>query len=148
MCRGPEGSRAGRAAPPDRQWAGPGADADPCAHPAQGQPGEGGARWSDEAIARALDVHPTTVARVRRQFVDAGLDAALARQRPDRVYARVLDGAAEARLVALACSDPPTGREQWTLRRLADELVRLEVVETVSHETVRRTLQQTNANRG
>ena len=76
------------------------------------------------------------------------MDAALARKRPDRVYARVLDGVAEAHLVAVACSDPPAGRERWTLRLLADELVRLEVVETVSYETVRRTLEQTHSNRG
>jgi hypothetical protein len=110
--------------------------------------GEGGAGWTDAAIAGALEVHPTTVARVRRAFVDGGMDAALARKRPDRVYARTLDGASEAHLVAVACSDPPAGRERWTLRLLADELVRLEVVPTVSHETVRRTLQQTHSNRG
>ena len=110
--------------------------------------GEGGAAWSDAAIAGALEVHPTTVARVRRQFVDAGLEAALERKRPDRVYARKLDGASEAHLVAVACSDPPAGRERWTLRLLADELVRLEVVPAVSHETVRRTLKQTPSNRG
>jgi hypothetical protein len=110
--------------------------------------GEGGPGWTDAAIAGALEVHPTTVARVRRAFVDAGVDAALARKRPDRVYPRVLDGAAEAHLVAVACSDPPTGRERWTLRLLADELVRLEVVEAVSYETVRRTLEQTRSSPG
>ena len=110
--------------------------------------GEGGPCWSDDAIAGALEVHPTTVARVRRQFVEQGLDATLERKRPDRVYTRVLDGVAEARLVALACSTPPAGREQWTLRLLADELVRLEVVPTLSHETVRRTLGQTSSNPG
>ena len=88
------------------------------------------------------------MARIRRQFVEQGLEAALARKRPDRVYARALDGAAEAHLVALACTTPPTGRERWTLRLLADELVRLEVVEAVSYETVRRTLQQTSSSRG
>jgi hypothetical protein len=110
--------------------------------------GEGGPGWSDAAIAGALEVHPATVARVRRQWVAAGLEATLERKRPDRVYARKLDGAREARLLAVACSDPPAGRERWTLRLLADELVRLEVVEAVSHETVRRTLEQTNSNRG
>ena len=110
--------------------------------------GEGGAAWADAAIAGALEVHPATVARIRRQFVEAGMEAALSRKRPDRVYARVLDGVAEAHLVAVACSDPPTGRERWTLRLLADELVRLEVVAAVSHETVRRTLKQTTSNRG
>ena len=110
--------------------------------------GEGGAAWSDAAIAGALEVHPTTVARIRRQCVEQGLEAALERKRPDRVYARALDGAAEAHLVAVACSAPPAGRERWTLRLLADELVRLEVVPAVSYETVRRTLAQTNSNRG
>ena len=105
--------------------------------------GEGGPGWTDEAIAGALEIHPATVARVRRQFVAAGLEAALERTRPDRVYARVLDGTGEAHLLAVTCSDPPAGHARWTLRLLADELVRLEVVETVSYETVRRTLQQT-----
>ena len=110
--------------------------------------GEGGPGWSDGAIAGALEVHPATVARVRRQYVAQGLAAALARKRPDRVYPRVLDGAAEAHLVAIACSAPPTGRKHWTLRLLADELVRLDVVPAVSYETVRRTLEQTPSNRG
>ena len=106
--------------------------------------GEGGPGWPDAAIAGALDVNPSTVLRVRRQFVAEGLAAALARKRPDRVYERRLDGRQEAHLVALACGAPPEGRERWTLRLLADELVRLAVVEAVSHETVRRTLQQTS----
>lgn len=110
--------------------------------------GEGGPGWTDAGIAGALEVHPTTVARVRRAYVDAGVDAALARKRPDRVYPRVLDGTAEAHLVAVACSEPPAGRERWTLRLLADALVRLEVVPTVSYETVRRTLAQTRSSRG
>ena len=84
----------------------------------------------------------------RRRFVEQGLDAALDRKAPDRVYPRRLDGAAEAHPVALACGAPPTGRERWTLRLLADELVRLEVVETVSYETVRRTFEQTRSSRG
>lgn len=110
--------------------------------------GEGGPGWTDVAIARALEVHPATVARVRRACVEDGLEAALARKPPDRTYPRTLDGAQEARLVATACSAPPAGRERWTLRLLADELVRLEVVETVSYETVRRTLKQTRSSRG
>jgi len=110
--------------------------------------GEGGPAWADAAIAGALDFHPTTVARIRRQFVEEGLAVVVERKRPDRVYARALDGAAEARLVAVACGAPPAGRERWTLRLLADELVRLEVVEAISHETVRRTLQQTTSSRG
>ena len=110
--------------------------------------GEGGPGWSDAAIAGALDVDPSTVLRVRRRFVTEGLGPTLARKRPDRVYGRALDGAAEAHLVALACSAPPAGRARWTLRLLAGELVRLEVVEAVSHETVRRTLKKTNSSPG
>ncbi len=106
--------------------------------------GEGGPGWTDAAIAAALEVHPATVGRVRRSYVEDGLEAALERKLPERVYERRLDGAAEAHLIALACSTPPAGQVRWTLRLLADELVRLEVVETVSYETVRRTLQQTN----
>ena len=110
--------------------------------------GEGGPGWTDAAIAGAVEVHPDTVARVRRAYSDAGLDAALVRKTPDRVYPRRLDGAQEARLVALTCGEPPTGRERWTLRLLADELVRLEVVDGISRETVRQTLKQTNSSRG
>ncbi len=110
--------------------------------------GEGGPGWTDVAIAGAMEVHPATVGRVRRAYVEAGRDAALDRKAPARVYTRTLDGADEARLIALACGAPPVGRERWTLRLLADELVRLEVVETISYETVRRTFKQTPSNRG
>jgi transposase len=104
--------------------------------------GEGGPGWADAAIAGALDVHPSTVQRIRRRFVEEGLAATLARKRPDRVYERRLDGRQEAHLVALACGDPPAGQARWSLRLLAGELVRLEVVEAVSHETVRRTFKK------
>ena len=110
--------------------------------------GDGGPGWSDAAIAGALDVNPSTVLRVRRRFVAEGLAAALARKRPDRVYRRALDGRQEARLVALACGAPPDGQARWSLRLLADELVRLEVVDAVSHETVRQTLKKTPSSRG
>lgn len=110
--------------------------------------GDGGSAWADAAIAGALEIHSATVGRVRRAYVEQGLDAALERKTPDRLYPRRLDGAAEAHLIALACSDPPAGRTRWTLRLLADELVRREVVETVSYETVRRTFEQTTSSRG
>ncbi len=110
--------------------------------------GEGGSGWSDAAVAGALDVHPVTVQRIRRQFVIEGLTSTLARKRPDRVHTRALDGRQEAHLVALTCSAPPEGQARWTLRLLAGELVRLEVVETISHETVRRTLKKTTSSRG
>lgn len=110
--------------------------------------GDGGPGWSDAAIAGALDVNPSTVLRVRRQFVREGLTATLARKRPDRVYERTLDGRQEAHLIALTCGSPPEGQARWTLRLLADEVVRLEIAETISHETVRQTLKKTRSSRG
>jgi hypothetical protein len=109
--------------------------------------GEGGPSWSDAAIGGALDVNPSTVLRVRRQFVTDGLAATLARKRPDRVYERALDGEQEAKLIALACSETPDGAERWSLRLLADELVHLDVIETISPETVRQTLEKTTSSR-
>ena len=106
---------------------------------------EGGPAWTDEQIAQALDVSRATVERLRQRFVEEGLDAALCRkkqQRPSRP--RTFDGAAEARLIALACSQPPEGRASWTLRLLADKLVELEVAESVSHEAVRQALKKTS----
>ena len=110
--------------------------------------GEAGPEWTDGAISAALEVDPTTAARVRKLYVTEGLEAALYRKAPDRAYRRKLDGEQEARLVAVACSEPPTGHKRWTLRLLANRLVELEVVETVSHETVRQTFKQTGSSRG
>jgi transposase len=109
---------------------------------------EGGPAWPDERIAEAVDVSTDTIGRVRQRFVEEGLEAALVRKKQERPSReRTLDGRAEARLIALACSAPPTGRKAWTLRLLADRLVELEIVETVSHETVRRMLKKTNSSR-
>jgi transposase len=108
-----------------------------------------GPAWPDARIAEAVEVNVTTVERVRERFVEHGLDAALDRKkqaRPSRP--RKLDGQAEARLVALACSEPPPGRDRWTLRLLADQLVELEVVDTVSTEAVRQVLKKTSSSRG
>jgi transposase len=109
---------------------------------------EGGPGWKDTLIATALEVHPTTVADIRKEYVTTGLQAALTRKAPDRHYQRKLDGEQEAQLIALTCSAPPEGRQRWTLRLLADHLVRLEVVDTISHEAVRQTLKQTTSSRG
>src|ERR1700736_1223609 len=99
--------------------------------------GEAGPRLSDEAIAEALDVNRSTVERVRIRCVEDGFEAAL-RPRPSRqLHPRKLDGAQEAHLVTLACSPAPNGRGRWTLRLLADKLVELELVDGISHETVR-----------
>ena len=110
--------------------------------------GQAGPSWTDAAIAVAVEVNPATVARVRQQYVTAGLEAALQRKPPAREYHRRLDGEQEARLVALAGSAPPEGHKRWTLRLLADRLVELEIVESVSYETVRQVLQQTASSRG
>ena len=110
--------------------------------------GEGGPGWTDDAISGAVEVDPTTVARVRKLYVTAGLEAALHRKAPERVYRRKLDGEQEARLVAVACSEPPRGRCHWTLQLLADELVVLGLVDTVSVETVRQALKKTTSSRG
>jgi transposase len=107
-----------------------------------------GPAWGDEAIAQGLEVGRATVERVRQQFVEEGLEAALTRRQPQRQYARVLDGAAEAHLVALACQQPPEGRSRWTLRLLADRMVELAYVEAVSYQTVRRALKKTNLSPG
>jgi transposase len=103
-----------------------------------------GPAWADERIAEAVEVSQPTVARVRRRFAEDGQEAALNRRASARTYRRKLDGEQEARLVALCCGDPPAGAARWSLRLLADKLVELEVVEAVSHETVRRTLKKTN----
>ena len=99
--------------------------------------------WSDEQIANAYNCHPRTVANVRKRFVKEGFARAFGRaKREVPPTPRPLDGEAEARLIALSCSDPPEGAGRWTLRLLASELVRLEIVESISPETVRQTLKK------
>ena len=106
---------------------------------------DGGPAWPDGRIAEALEVSPATVERVRQRFVEQGLEAALVRKPQDRPSRqRALDGRAEARLIALACSAPPDGRKAWTMRLLADKLVELDVVPAISDETLRRSLKEAN----
>jgi transposase len=110
---------------------------------------DGGPAWADARIAEAVEVSVATVERVRERLVEQGLDAALVRKpqaRPSRLAK--IDGAAEARLVTLACSKPPTGRAAWTMQLLADRLVELKVVESVSDETVRKVLKKTRLSPG
>lgn len=104
--------------------------------------GPDGPRWTDRAIATALDVGVSTVERVRKRFARAGQGAALRHRTPRREYRRRLDGEQEAHLVALACTPPPVGRRRWTLRLLADKLVALRYVDGVSYETVRLVLKK------
>jgi hypothetical protein len=114
-------------------------------HADTGVPGQ---RLTDVEIAAAVAVEPRTVARVRAQFAREGLAATLARRpRADR-RPRRLDGAAEAQLLAVACTAAPGGRPRWTLRLLARRLVELEIVDGISPETVRQTLKKTTSNRG
>jgi transposase len=106
--------------------------------------------WSDERIAEALDVGLSTVERTRRKFVERGLEGAITNRRPRREYPRKLDGKAEAHLIALMCGPAPSGYARWSLRLLADELVKIEGVELedISYETVRQTLKKTNLSLG
>src|SRR5215204_3192006 len=103
-----------------------------------------GPGWVDDAVADAVETSQPTVSRVRKQYFEDGLQAALNRRPPNREYHRKLDGEQEARLLALACSEPPEGRARWSLRLLADRMVELEVVDEVSYQTVRRTLKKTS----
>ena len=101
---------------------------------------------SDEEVAESLGCHKNTVANVRKRFVERGLEAAIERKKqvtPSRQ--RILDGEKEAKLLSIACSQPPEGRARWTLKMLADELVALQCVDAISDQTVRRTLKKTNS---
>jgi transposase len=105
----------------------------------------GGPAWHDDRIAEAVGCGQRTVERVRQRLVEEGLEAALNHKPQARPSVPPkLDGAGEARLIALACSEPPDGRDGWTLQLLADKLVELRVVESLSYETVRRVLKKTS----
>jgi len=96
---------------------------------------------TDGVIADKVRVHAVTIERIRRRFVEEGLEAALS-ERPRPGQTRKLDGRQEAHLLALACTEPPTGRQRWTMQLLADQLVERQVVEAISDETVRRALKR------
>lgn len=97
---------------------------------------------SDAEIVDALDVSKTTICRIRKRYCDLGLEFAL-NEKPRSGAPPKIDGRVEAELTLLACSDPPDGRSKWTLRLLADKLVELEVVDTISHMSVQRLLKKT-----
>ena len=106
---------------------------------------EGGPGWTEQRIAEALGVRFRTVENVRRCCVEEGLELAVqGRPAPDRPWQRKLDGVGEAKLIALSCSEPPSGRTRWTLELLGDALVVLNVTDSISYETVRRTLKKTS----
>jgi transposase len=105
---------------------------------------EAGEGWSDSRIASALDTSLATVARTRQQLVEEGLDAVLTRKHsPSSARPRIFDGAKEAKLIALACSEPPKGHTRWTLRLLEDKVVELNIVGRASDNTIGRTLKKT-----
>lgn len=111
--------------------------------------GDKGEAWTDAEIADALDIAPKTVFNIRRRWVEEGMEAALNRkQQASPSRSRKLDGKAEAKLVATCCGPAPEGRSRWTLRLLADKLVELAAVESISPETVRGTLKKTRLNLG
>jgi transposase len=102
---------------------------------------------TDEVVALEVRVHPLTVERVRKRFVEESLEAALS-ERPRAGKPALLNGRQEAYLVALACSEPPAGRAKWSMQLLADQLVELAVVESISDETVRRALKRGTSSPG
>jgi hypothetical protein len=122
-------------------------------HPAQRQTkarillkadaGEAGEAWSDSQIASALNTSLATIARTRRQLVEEGFEAVLTRKHSAAsARPRIFDGASEAKLIALSCSEPPKGRARWTLRLLEDRVVELNIVDRVSDNTIGRTLKK------
>ena len=109
---------------------------------------EAGEGWSDSQIARALDTTVNTVARTRQQLVEEGFEAVLTRKHsPNSARPRIFDGAKEAKLIALACSEPPKGRARWTLKLLESAVVELNIVERASDNTIGRTLKKTRSSR-
>jgi hypothetical protein len=104
-----------------------------------------GPGWPDDKISEALEVTVQTVERVRKQLVEEGFDAVLSRREyKQKISRRKIDGDVEAHLIALSCSKPPEGRARWTLRLLADKIIELGYVESISHEAIRQTLKKTN----
>jgi hypothetical protein len=110
--------------------------------------GPKGENWTYEQIRAAYHVTVVTITKVRKSFVEKGMETTLERKKPDRVYERALDGETEAHLIALACSEPPTGQTRWSLRLLRNRFIRLGHVDGISHETIRSVLKKTNSNPG
>jgi len=105
-------------------------------------------RSTNEEISQVLKIGMRKIDRVKKRFVEEGMDIALIGKKGSRIYAKKADGDFEAHLVALSCSDPPKGFSRWSLRLLADKVVELEYIEQVSHETIRQVLKKTNLNLG
>jgi len=109
---------------------------------------EGGEGWSDSQIVKTLETSATTVYRTRQQMVEEGFEAVLSRKKPSRPsVSPIFDGEKEARLIALACSEPPQGRARWSLRLLENKVVELDIVERASDSTIGRVLKKLNSSR-
>lgn len=106
--------------------------------------GEYGNKRTNEQICKILNVGMRTIDRIKKKFVEEGLDVALNGRPTTRNYKRKIDGDTEAHIIALSCSEPPEGFAKWSLRLLADKAVELKYVENISHETIRKTLKKTN----
>jgi transposase len=111
----------------------------------QANESQNGPAWMDKQISEAFGIHINTIHGIRRRLVEQGLKAALERKKQDTPSRkRIVDGEVEAHLIALRCGEPPEGKNQWNLRLLADKLVTLEIVPSISHETVRQALKKTS----
>jgi transposase len=106
--------------------------------------GEYSEKVTNEQISKVLKIGMRTIDRVKKRFIEEGFDSILERKPPDREYERKADGDVEAHLIALCCSEPPAGNAKWSLRLLADKMVELKYIESISYETVRRVLKKTN----
>ena len=105
-------------------------------------------RSTNEEIAKVLNISMKKIDRVKKRFVEEGFEAALDKRKADRVYTKKADGDFEAHLIALSCGDPPEGFSRWSLRLLADKVVELEYIDSISHEAIRRILKKTNSSLG
>ena len=103
---------------------------------------------TNEQIKKMLRVSLRSIERVKKRFVEEGMEAVLERRTSSRVYQRLVDGDMEAKLVTLCCSEPPKGYSRWSLRLLADTMVQLKYAESISHVTIRKVLKKTNLNLG
>jgi transposase len=104
--------------------------------------------WTDGQISESLNIAHATIERVRQRFVEEGMESALSRREQKKRRQKIIDGEKEAYLIAIACSETPAGKSNWTLKMLADKMIELNYVEQVSTETIRQTLKKTNLNLG
>ena len=108
-----------------------------------------GPAWTDRQIREALEIGSSTAAWMRRRYCELGLRGVMNRKpRDEKTLRKKLDGAGEAKLIAMVCSEPPEGYQRWTLRLLASRLVKFEIIDSISHETVRQTLKKITSNHG